>query len=73
MIASQLNEYVISNGPDKIRQSAYKLGHSTEAALLSIENYVHLALARGEAAAVMLLDQLAEFDKIEPWHTSRLS
>ena len=32
--------------------------------LLSIKNDVHLALARGEATAVMLLDQAAEFDTI---------
>ena len=34
--------------------------------LLSIKNDVHLALARGEATAVVLLDQLAAFDTIDP-------
>ena len=34
-------------------------------ALLSIKNDVHLALARGEATAVVLLDQLAAFDTID--------
>ena len=33
--------------------------------LLSIKNDVHLALARGEATAVMLLDQLAAFDTFD--------
>ena len=42
-----------------------KLGHSTETALLSIKNDVHLALARGEATAVVLLDQSAAFDTID--------
>ena len=44
------------NGLENVSQSAYKQGHSTETALLSIKNEVHLALARGEATAVVLLD-----------------
>ena len=60
-IASQL---ICSNRLDNVKQSAYKLGHSTKTAMLSIENDVHLALARGEATAVVLLDQSAPFDKI---------
>ena len=43
-------------------QSAYKLGHSTKTALLSIRNIVHLALARDETTTVVLLDQSAAFD-----------
>ena len=56
---------VSSNGLENTRQSAYKLGHSTETVLLSIKNDVHLSLARYEATAVVLLDQLAAFDTIE--------
>ena len=47
VVASQLNDYVCSNGLENVKQSAYKLGHSTETALLSIKNDVHLTLARG--------------------------
>ena len=65
VVASQLNDYVCSNGLENVKQSAYKLGHSTETALLSIKNDVHLALARGEATAVVLLDQLAAFNTID--------
>ena len=65
VVASQLNDYVCSNGLENVEQSAYKLGHSTETALLSIKNDVHLALARGEATAVVLLDQSAAFDTID--------
>ena len=65
VVASQLNDYVCSNGLENVKQSAYKLGHSTETALLSIKNDVHLALARGEATAVVLLDQSAAFDTID--------
>ena len=39
--------------------------HSTESALLSIKNDVHLAFAKGEATAVVLLDQSAAFDTID--------
>ena len=65
VVASQLNYYVCSNGLENVKQSAYKLGHSTETALLSIKNDVHLALAQGEATAVVLLDQSAAFDAID--------
>ena len=34
-------------------------------ALLSVKNEVHLALARGEATAVILLDRPAMFDTID--------
>ena len=50
---------------ENVRQSAHKLGHSTESALLSIKNDVHLAFAKGEATAVVLLDQSAAFDTID--------
>ena len=65
VVASQLNDHVSLNGLENVRQSAYTLGHSTESALLSIKNDVHLAFARGEATAVVLLDQSAAFDTID--------
>ena len=65
VVASQLNDHVSLNGLENVRQSAYKLGHSTESALLSIKNDVHLAFAKGEATAVILLDQSAAFDTID--------
>ena len=64
-MASQLNHHVSLNGLQNVRQSAYKLGHSTESALFSIKNDVHLAFAKGEATAVILLDQSAAFDTID--------
>ena len=65
IVASQLNDHVSVNRLENMRQSAYKLGHSTESALLSIKNDVHLAFAKGEATAVILLDQSAAFDTID--------
>ena len=46
VVVSQLNDYVFSNGLDNVIQSPYKLVYSTETALLSIKNDIHLALAR---------------------------
>ena len=60
-----MNDHVSLNRLENVRQSAYKLGHSTESALLSIKNDVHLAFAKGEATAVILLDQSAAFDTID--------
>ena len=62
VVATQLNDYTSSNGLENFKQSAYKLGHSAKTALLLIKNDVHLALAIGEATAVVLLDQSATFD-----------
>ena len=68
MVVSQLNDYVCSNGLENVKQSAYKLGYSTETALLSVKKDVHLALARGEATAVVLLDQSTAFDTIDHYN-----
>ena len=65
VVASKLNDHVSLNELENVRQSAYKLGHSTESALLSIQNDVHLAFAKGEATAVILLDQSAAFYTID--------
>ena len=65
MLSPQLNDDVSLNRLENVRQSAHKLGHSTESALLSIMNDVHLAFATGEATAVILLDQSAAFDTID--------
>ena len=40
-------------------------GHSTETALLSIKNDIHLSLSRGEATALVLLDLSAAFNTID--------
>ena len=64
VIASQLSRHVSLHGLENENQSTYRRGHSTETALLSIKNQIHLSLARGEATAVVLLDQSAAFDTI---------
>ena len=62
VVGKQLNPHVQNNGLDNKSQSAYKAWHSTETALLTIKSNVHLALARGEATTVVLLDLSAAFD-----------
>ena len=65
VVAKQLTSHININKLDNPHQSAYKPGHSTETALLSIKNEVHLSLARGEPTALVLLDLSAAFDTID--------
>ena len=71
VVAKQLVDHIHRHGLDNPYQSAYKSGHSTETALLSIKNDIHLSLSRGEATALVLLDLSAAFDSID--HTTLLS
>ena len=64
-IASQLSDYVSSNGLKNAKGSAYELGNLTNTALRLIKNDFHLALARGEPTAVVLFNQSAAFDMID--------
>ena len=52
-------------------ESAYKVGHSTETALLCIKNEIHLALYKGMPTALMLLDLSLTFYTID--HDTPLS
>ena len=65
VVAKQLTSHINKNKLDNPHQSACKPGHSTETALLSIKNEVHLSLARGEPTALVLLDLSAAFDTID--------
>ena len=65
VVARQLTSHINKNKLHNPHQSAYKPGHSTETALLSIKNEVHLSLARGEPTALVLLDLSAAFDTID--------
>ena len=54
-----------SNNVDIPHQSVYKTGHSTETALLHINNEIHLSLSCGEPTALVLLHLSAAFDRID--------
>ena len=47
VVAKQLLDHINDHNLDNPHQSGYKQGHSTETALLSIKNEVHMSLARG--------------------------
>ena len=64
VVTKQLNDHVEANALGNKHQSAYKAGHSTETALLSIQNYMRVALSKGEATAVVLLNLSAAFNTI---------
>ena len=65
VVAKQLGDHIHRHDLNNSYQSAYKPGQSTETALLSIKNDIHLSLSRGEATALVLLDLLAAFDTID--------
>ena len=53
IVAKQLVDHIHRHGLDNSYQSAYKSGHSTEMALLSIKNDIHLSLSQREATALV--------------------
>ena len=65
VVAKQLCYHIHTHDLGNSHQLAYKTGHSTETALLAIKNEIHLSLARGEPAALVLLDLSAAFDTID--------
>ena len=65
VVPKQLVNHIHKHDLDNSYQSAYKPGHSTETAVLSIKNNIHLSLSRGEATALVLPDLSAAFDTID--------
>ena len=59
VVAKQLTSHINNSKLDNPHQSAYKTGHSTGTALLSIKNEVHLSLACGEPTALVAFDTIA--------------
>ncbi len=65
VVASQIKSHVDRFGLDNEFQSAYKSFHSTETALLSVQNDIYEAMGKGEVTALTLLDLSAAFDTID--------
>ena len=65
VVAKQLVDQIHQNDLDNSYQSPHKPGHSTEMALLSIKNDIHLSLSQGDATALVLLNLLAAFNTID--------
>ena len=65
VVANQLNEFISHEGLLNVNQSAYKSSHSTETALLKIQNDIAFSVDSGKVVALTLLDLSAAFDTID--------
>ena len=65
IVCSQLVEHLQSNGLYEVFQSAYRQFHSTETALLRVQNDLLQAVDEHGGAVLVLLDLSAAFDTID--------
>ena len=71
VVALQLNEHLMENDILEPMQSAYKTGHSTETALLKVQNDILMDIDKQKLTALLLLDLSAAFDTVS--HTILLN
>ena len=64
-MAKQLDRYIDSEGFSSVNQSTYRRLHSTETALLKIQNDIAPSMNSGKAVALTLLDLSVAFDIID--------
>ena len=65
IVAKQLLEHITENDLDVKCQSAYKAFHSTETALLRVQNNILQSMDRNEVAILIMLDLSAAFDTVD--------
>ena len=65
VMASQLLDHMNANGPLDPMQSAYRVAHSTETAVLRVHNDIVNSLDRGLGVFLILLDLSAAFDTVD--------
>ena len=65
VISGRLNEHLINNSLFDPLQSAYRDKHSTETALIKVQNDILSALDVGSSAILLMLDLSAAFDTID--------
>ena len=65
VVATRLSEHLELNKLSNSYQSAYKKLHSTESALLKVENDILMNMEKGQVTALVLLDLSAAFDTID--------
>ena len=65
IIAAQLTSYMRENGLYEMHQSAYRCYHSTETALVKVQNDMLRAVDDGCGVFLVLLDLSAAFDTLE--------
>jgi hypothetical protein len=65
VVAKQLNSYLLSNNLREPMQSAYTNGHSTETALVRVQNDILCAMDQQKYVILLLLDLSAAFDTVD--------
>lgn len=63
-VATQLNNYITVNNLHESNQSAYKIHHSTETALLKIQNDILMSIDQNQSVILIFLDMSAAFDTV---------
>ena len=64
VVSAQLNNYLKDNNLLEPCQSAYRQGHSTETALVRVQNDIICAVGQQKAVLLVLLDLSAAFDTV---------
>ena len=64
-VARQINEHITHKGISNENQSAYRVFHSTETALLKIQNDIATSMDKGADVGLVLVDLSATFDTID--------
>ena len=64
VVADQLNQYLAVNELNEVFQSAYKRYHSTETALIRVQNDILPSIDDGGCVMLLLLDMSAAFDTV---------
>jgi hypothetical protein len=65
VVSKQLIEHITVNNLDVKYQSAYKAFHSTETALLRVQNDILQSMDRNEVSVLIMLDLSAAFDTVD--------
>ena len=63
--AEQLMHYIQEHGHNEMQQSAYKMYHSTEKALIKVKNDILLAIDKQCVSLLVILDLSAAFDTVD--------
>ena len=64
-VAAQVKDYITDNDLDESLQSAYKRLHSTETALLIVQNDILCTIDDNKCVALLLLDMSSTFDTVD--------
>ena len=65
VVAAQINQYLAENNLLEPYQSAYRQGHSTETALMRVQNDIICAIGEQRAVLFVMLDLSAAFDTVD--------